>query len=68
MHDTSSNDLSLIVAQAIEEIKSEQGLEFSKEKRPKRRSTLQNLNDEPESPGGSSDGSRPTASRTRRMG
>lgn len=65
MHDTSSNDLSLIVAQAIEEIKSEQGLEFSKEKR---RSTLQNLNDEPESPGGSSDGSRPTASRTRRMG
>lgn len=32
MHDTSSNDLSLIVAQAIEEIKSEQGLEFSKEK------------------------------------
>lgn len=65
MHDTSSNDLSLIVAQAIEEIKSEQGLEFSKEKR---RSTLQNLNDEPESPGGSSDGSSPTASRTSRMG
>lgn len=32
MHDTSSNDLSLIVAQAIEEIKPEQGLEFSKEK------------------------------------
>ena len=32
MHDTSNNDLSLIVAQAIEEIKSEQGLEFSKEK------------------------------------
>lgn len=32
MHDTSSNDLSLVVAQAIEEIKSEQGLEFSKEK------------------------------------
>lgn len=31
MHDTSSNDL---VAQAIEEIKPEQGLEFSKEKRP----------------------------------
>lgn len=32
MNDTSSNDLFLIVAQAIEEIKSEQGLEFSKEK------------------------------------
>ena len=32
MNDTSSNDLFLIVAQAIEEIKSEQGTGFSMEK------------------------------------